>query len=127
MGFQPTVIVLLFIGFRHGGEATEALWRNLWTFVAIGPFYGAPFYLFARWKIAVTDRRIMYRKGFWRTGYEEMLREEIKEVENDIPIVIVRSGDREMRIEAGGDSYELHALLTGAPESKSPDGPEAER
>jgi len=110
---QPALLVLLFIGLGRGGENTEALWRGFWVIMPLGLFYGALFYLPGRWKVAVTDRRVMQRKGFWRLDYEEMPRDAIENVKNDIPIVVLRARDREMRIDAGGHAHYLHALLTG--------------
>lgn len=110
---QPALIVLMITMFGRGAENVDAMWRAFWLFLTIGPLYGIIFYLSGRWKIAVTDRRVMHRKGLWRTGYEEIRRDAIEDVRNDIPTVVLRSGDREMRVEVGGESHYLHALLTG--------------
>lgn len=111
---QPILIALLFTGFGRGAENPEVMWRAFWLFLPIGLIYGATFYLPGRWKIAVTDRRVMQRKGFWRIGFEEMPRDAIEDVKNDIPTVVLRGDGREMRIDAGGEAYRLHALLTEA-------------
>lgn len=119
--FQPALLFLLITGFGRGTENPEVMWRAFWLFLPIGLIYGAIFYLPGRWKIAVTDRRVMQRKGFWRIGFEEMPRDAIEDVKNDIPIVVLRGGKREMRVEAGGEAHYLHALLTGAANLKGGD------
>lgn len=113
MTLQPALTVLMITGLGRGAEDPEAIWRMFWGMLAIGPFYGAIFYLPQRWKIAVTDRRVMQRMGLWRIGYEEMPRDAIEDVKNDIPTVILHDGEREMRLDAGGNAHYLHALLTG--------------
>jgi hypothetical protein len=112
--WQPVwAVLLIFVALMiyHGAEVyLGRSWTLFFSALSLGTAATYPLAAFTRWRVFVTDRRLLVRNKALRWRMDEMRIDEIEDVHHDIPAnaIVVRGGGREIRFDP--DLVELPAL-----------------
>lgn len=106
-------MLLLFVALMiyHGAQVyLGRSWTLFFVALLLGTAATYPFAAFARWRVFVTDRRLLVRNKGLRWRMDEIRIAEIEQVQHDIPAnaIVVRGGGREIRFDP--DLVELPTL-----------------